>query len=487
MAGLRRSFISAKIVKSSKFFILVAGFAVFFTNLYILKTWSSTTKTPKAWENINEQKTRLGVSANSTSLDTLIVNLKNLSWSATPTKKSAVTNLALNSSLPRSLNRSCVSRVNEVQDGIVLFKNITIRPKLARAKVLETHLEHPQEEDEFFVLKKGFFTLYCNRGMDEAKGKLHKAKTRDALAPWVLAFEVTIPSLSRLQNVSQTFYGGHYLAIQRIEYANVYWTIIDLLDIYITTQILEMAPEKLNIILMDAHSPTSLDPFWSVVFNNLIKLGIDPMFKDSSGVVLENLVWRYPRVNSPLLDRNLQSFKHIQPFRRFVLKRFGIPANEHSRNCSQHKIHVLVNFRRDYHTHPRNLEGIVDRKIANEKEILKEMNDSFPNIAITPVQLDTLHLKNQLELVASADVFFGMHGCAHGFPIFMQPGGAVVEIFNFNGNNWHMGKVASLSGHSHITWVMTDAKLYNRKTRSTTIPAGVASELLRKAIQKICA
>jgi len=247
------------------------------------------------------------------------------------------------------------------------FKNITIRPKLARAKVLETHLEHPQEKDEFFVLKKGFFTLYCNHGMDEAKERLHKAKTRDALAPWVLAFEVTIPLLSQLKNASQTFYGRHYLAIQRIEYANVYWTIIDLLDIYITTHILGVAPEKLNIILMDAHSATSLDPFWSVVFNNLIKLRIDLMFKESSGIVLENLVWRYPRVNSPLLDRNLQSFKHIQPFRRFVLKRLGIPTNKHSCNCSQHKIHVLVNFRRDYHTHPRNLQGIVDRKIANEK------------------------------------------------------------------------------------------------------------------------
>ena len=183
------------------------------------------------------------------------------------------------------------------------------------------------------------------------------------------------------------------------------------------------------------------------------------MFKESSGIVLENLVWRYPRVNSALLDRNLQSFKHIQPFRRFVLKRFGIPTNKYSRNCSQHKIHVLVNFRRDYHTHPRNLQGIVDRKIANEKEILKEMNDNFPNTAITAVQLDALRLKNQLELVALADAFFGMHGCAHGFPIFMQPGAAVVEIFNFNAKNWHMGKVASLSRHSHITWVMTDAKV----------------------------
>ena len=192
------------------FYIFVVGFAVFFTNLYVLKTWSKTKETLKVSEDINEKKPMPGVSPNSTSLDTLTVKCKNLSSSVTSTSKSAASNLALNSSLPRSLNRSCVPRVNEVQDGIVLFKNITIRPKLARAKVLEKQLEHPQEEDEFFALKKGFFTLYCDRDMDEAKERLHKAKTRDALAPWVLAFEVTIPSLSRLQNVSQTFYGGHH-------------------------------------------------------------------------------------------------------------------------------------------------------------------------------------------------------------------------------------------------------------------------------------
>ena len=157
-----------------------------------------------------------------------------------------------------------------------------------------------------------------------------------------------------------------------------------------------------------------------------------------------------------------------------------------SLNCSRHKIHVLVNFRRDYHSHPRNLEGTVDRKIANENDVLKEMNERFPNIAVTAAQLDSLPLKKQLELVASAHVFFGMHGCAHAFPIFMQPGGAVVEIFNFNDGNWHMGKIASLSGHSHITWVSKDPKAYNKITKSTTIPAGVTSTLLRKAIKEIC-
>ena len=126
------------------------------------------------------------------------------------------------------------------------------------------------------------------------------------------------------------------------------------------------------------------------------------------------------------------------------------------------------------------------RKMANEKDVVKEMVESnfSSKHYYRPVRL--VSIETSVRLVASADIFFGMHGSAHGFPIFMVPGGAVVEMFNFNSGNWHMGKTASLSGHSHVIWTNTDRNGCNKKTRSTTIPAGVPSMLLRKALEKIC-
>ncbi|XP_078348405.1 uncharacterized protein LOC144633402 [Oculina patagonica] len=384
-------------------------------------------------------------------------------------------------------NGSCARRIRKIDGGTVVFNDITIRPKLGHARVLETYLEHPAEEDEFFRLEKGFFTLYCDGDVNEAKDKLHEAKKYNALTAWITALEVANPS-SVLLRANQSFQAGQYLAIQRIEFANVYWTVIDLLDIYITTQRMGIEPEKLNIILLDAHPATPLDPFWSVLFQRLIKLN-DRIFKQANHVVFENLVWRYPRENCPLLDWNLKSLEYIQPFRSFVLKRFGIPSSARLRNCSQNKLNVLINFRRDYQSHPRNLDGTVDRKIANEKDIVKEMVESnfSSKVNITTVQLDLYPLKHQLELVAWADIFFGMHGSAHGFPIFMAPGGVVIDLFNnyFFPGNWHMGKIASLSGHSHVIWTNTDKNAYNTTTRSTTIPAGVPTMLLRKALYKI--
>ena len=457
MARLTSTMISTKRFSRTKSAVLVLGFIILSANLYLLQTLS--------WSRTQERDVQ----------EPQGTNVKQ-AMPVTTTKRVSV----------GGLNGSCLQKMTEVDRGILHFKNITIRPPLGQAKVLQVKLEYPQEEDEFFQLQRGFFTLYCDRDIDQVKEKLHQATINNALSSWGLAVEVIIPWTPQLMGTTHLFNTGHYLAIQRVEYANVYWTVIDLMDIFITTQVVGIAPESLNIVLMDAHPPTSLDPFWSVVFSKLIKLGNDSLFTNSSGVVFESLLWRYPRAYCPLLDRNVNTLKYVQPFREYVLQRFGIPVHARPRNCSEDKIKVLLNFRRDYHSHPRNLDGTVDRKIANEKDVLKEMEENFPNITIVATQLDSLHLKTQLELVSSADIFFGMHGAAHAFPIFMPPGGAVVEMFNFNSNNWHMGKIAALSGHSHVVWVSTDAKAYNQRTRSTTIPPGVVKELLGKAIKKIC-
>ena len=479
MARLTSTIISTKLFSRTKSVVLVLGFIILSANLYLLQTLS--------WSRTQERDVQEPQGTNV---------LQTLSWSRTQERdvqEPQGTNIKQTMPVTTrkrvsvgGLNESCLQKMTEVNRGILHFKNITIRPPLGHAKVLQVKLEHPQEEDEFFQLQRGFFTLYCDRDINQVKENLHQATINNVLSSWGLAVEVIIPWTPQLIGTTHSFNTGHYLAIQRVEYANVYWTVIDLMDIFITTQVVGIAPESLNIVLMDAHPPTSLDPFWSVVFSKLIKLGNDSLFTNSSRVVFENLLWRYPRAYCPLLDRNVNTLKYVQPFREYVLQRFGIPVHARPRNCSEHKIKVLFNFRRDYHSHPRNLDGTVDRKIANEKDVLKEMEENFPNITIVATQLDSLNLKTQLELVSSADIFFGMHGAAHAFPIFMPPGGAVVEMFNFNSNNWHMGKIAALSGHSHVVWVSTDAKAYNQRTRSTTIPPGVVKELLGKAIKKIC-
>lgn len=482
MAGLGTSFISPRLIKSTKLLaILFVGLIIFFTNLYFLKISPTRKETPRDESTIQPSANHLR--------KIYAIEIKDLTTPTTPSKKTVegttAFDFSIKSSSSANMDRLCSHRIRELDDGTLLFKYITIRSKLGRARVLEVHLEHPEEEDEFFKLEKGFFTLYCDGDVNGGKEKLGIAEMYDALTTWIMSLEIKNPSPSLLLR-KRSFQSGQYLAIQRMEYANVYWTIIDLLDIFITTQRMAIQPEKLNIILMDAHPASPLNPFWSVLFQRLIKL-TDRIFTESSDVVFENLVWRYPRENSPLLDSNLQSLEYIQPFRSFVLKRFGIPLKGRMRDCSQNNVNVLVVFRRDYKNHPRNLNGIIDRKITNEKDVLNELETKFSSkVNIITAQLDSLPLKRQLELVASADIFFGMHGAAHAFPVFMAPGSAVIEMFPLDSDNWHMKKVSTLSGHFHITWTNRNPESYSEKTKSMKIAAGVPSMLLSKAYQKVC-
>ncbi|KAJ7373629.1 hypothetical protein OS493_011237 [Desmophyllum pertusum] len=379
MACLVTSFVSARLIKRAKFLVrLIAfGLIIFFTHLYFLKIWPKTKEIPTInWEDIEKQETTIRSSASNLKTTPTIPPEKTSSSSSDPSpsisarspEKTLANNLTFKSS-------SCAYRMQEIQDGILLFRNITIRSKLTNATALETRLEHPREDDEFFTLLRGFFTVYCDGNVSQAKERLHAAERY--YASWIVALEVANTSRPLLLGTNQSFQAGQYLAIQRMEFVNVYWTVIDLLDIFITTQLLGIEPEKLNIILMDAHPASQLDSFWSVLFHRVIKANNDRIFTESNDVVFENLVWRYPRAKSPLLDKNLQSLKYIQPFRTFVLKRFGIPSGTRLRNCSQHNLNVLVSFRRDYKSHPRNLDGTIDRKIANEKDVVTKWRAIF--------------------------------------------------------------------------------------------------------------
>lgn len=203
MARLTSTIISTKLFSRTKFFMIVLGSLILSANLYLLQTlpWSRTQE-----RDVQEPQ---GTNVKET-------------MPVTPTKKIVKRDSVGN------LNGSCLQKMTEVKKGILHFKNITIRPPLGQAKVLQVKLEHPQEEDEFFQLERGFFTLYCDRDIDQVKEKLHQATINNVLSSWGLAVEVTIPRTQQLMGTTSLFNTGHYLAIQRVEYANVYWTVIDL-------------------------------------------------------------------------------------------------------------------------------------------------------------------------------------------------------------------------------------------------------------------
>ena len=73
----------------------------------------------------------------------------------------------------------------------------------------------------------------------------------------------------------------------------------------------------------------------------------------------------------------------------------GVTAGSRRRHlCSP--LHITLLWRRDYLAHPRNPQGSVSRKIANEAALADHLKLKFPQAKITDVQLDLYSIKDQV-------------------------------------------------------------------------------------------
>lgn len=84
------------------------------------------------------------------------------------------------------------------------------------------------------------------------------------------------------------------------------------------------------------------------------------------------------------------------------------------------------------------------------------------------------------------DIFFGMYGVVYVYLIFMLLGGVVVEMFNFNLDNWYMGKIVIFVGYFYVMWILIDWVVYDIVKRMLMIFKGIFLDLIWKVIKNIC-
>ena len=176
----------------------------------------------------------------------------------------------------------------------------------------------------------------------------------------------------------------------------------------------------------------------------------------------------------------------MSEFRQAVLSRFKIP-NEHHRDCSH--LNILFIWRRNYVAHPRNPSGVVSRKIKNEDQLLNATRRAFKSTAynITGVQLDSLGVSAQLELLSKTDIMIGMHGAAFGFSLLLPKGGGIIELYPKGpAKNWHMEYLAKWNTLHYSTWSNKNGRLEDFVNKYTTVPPDIVLTLLNKMIQNIC-
>jgi capsular polysaccharide biosynthesis protein len=102
-------------------------------------------------------------------------------------------------------------------------------------------------------------------------------------------------------------------------------------------------------------------------------------------------------------------------------------------NNNNKTIRIGFLFRKDYLAHPRQgSQPRVSRKIKNEEQLITEiqvfLHQQEPKAILTPLYLESLSLKQQLEHVAYLDILVGMHGAGLSHVLFMKPGSVLVEL-----------------------------------------------------------
>ena len=193
-----------------------------------------------------------------------------------------------------------------------------------------------------FSIMKSTFRLKCKE-----KPKLSLPRDPLHFKDWIGGLE-----FSENLNINDpiTVNTNFTIAIVRYEYANLYWTIMDLYDTYLVMSFFKKTPAETTILLVDAHPASHLDPLWYHIFGSVHRLSEMP-----SLMQYQHLVWEFPRTNSPLLLKSSE-VPAVQEFKKTVWSRMGFTT--HVPVCTpEKKLNILMIWRRNYVAHPRNPSG----------------------------------------------------------------------------------------------------------------------------------
>ncbi|XP_045194949.2 uncharacterized protein LOC123550581 [Mercenaria mercenaria] len=273
-----------------------------------------------------------------------------------------------------------------------------------------------KEQDEFIKTTDGFFKMFC-----ESKPVKTFSRSSGHLKEWEESLEFVelssdIPSVENTEDMV-TF------AILRYDYANLYWVMVDLYDIFFQTTYLGLNPNNIHILILDAHPVSILDDIWWILFPKVTRIGLA-----SKTIMFNTLVWGLHRGNSPLLKNgDFNMFPLLEEFRHFVLSKTESLQNLSDINCNN--LTVTVVLRKDYVAHARNPSGRVGRKIFNEQELLNKVSMALKGHTVTGIQLDLFPINKQIQLASRTDILVGMHGAGLSHVLFVPIHASLIELF----------------------------------------------------------
>lgn len=232
-----------------------------------------------------------------------------------------------------------------------------------------THVLNQSEPNEMYSFSYGVFKIRCKH-----HAFTYRSKYTDHLYQWYWSLQMyntLTPPLTDETTIVTKF----TIALTRYEYANVYWTIVDIYNAFLMLKFFNSPPADTLILWVDAHSKGHLDDLWKQLFGYIHYLSE----YSRPTTIFNSMVWSITRMRSPMLIKQ-DILPLVKEFRTFVLSRFGLTSTRRVQ-CGAPR--VLFVWRRDYIAHPRNPKGIITRKVTNENEIIHVMKHTYPHWNIT--------------------------------------------------------------------------------------------------------
>ncbi len=320
------------------------------------------------------------------------------------------------------------------------------------------------EADEYFGLQPGAVRAVCRDG-EPVERVPHLAwddKSR-SVSQLLSAVAVERGEFERVcRDAGALVVDAPTLLVQRFEYANMYHQLTDWLNSELALDLLELDGARVRVEFFDGHQKSSLDDVWKFAFDRSAG-GVQPanhaLLPDlhmrlrhgtnASVVCYRRLVMPSPGYASRLFLNAHRPDPCTQPsplharLRQRVLRAFGVGAA----NAVEKPRRCVAIVRRDYVSHPRNQNGVISRKFADEGVIARAA--AAAGIECQLVDLAQISVAEQVRLVADAAILFGVHGAGLSLAFLLPPTATLIEA-RVRENSCHFENIARFAGVRYI-------------------------------------
>lgn len=391
----------------------------------------------------------------------------------------------------RSPKQFCDGKLNIFYHSFALLKDVILNPdrrgnlqhSVAGKELYKfTDVSLRTDEDEILRPKSGLLQLHCNSREKISIDNKTAENTSLLKHLWIHNNRRTSSRESSGITIGYHHQKQFTLAIERQEYANLYHMMLHMHNMFIMLMNFHHGPLNTSILVLDGHPKAEVDNLLETLYGPIIRLS-----KLKSSIRYDNLVLSLKESKSPLSKYWKTSLPHLEEFKHFMLQQHMI-SDTHTLNCK--RLTVTFIWRRDKVWHPRNLPGMVHRKIFNEGEIFKAIYEKYPSVCVNGLLLETMPMKEQLKYIVNTDILIGMHGAGLTHALFLPKTAGLIELFpmNFRKQFQHHGLFQAIARWRHLKylfWENTD-KDFELRYYYTKVDHQALVKLVDNMIRQIC-